>query len=373
MELAEILFNLQRVAGVETLLDSIKRKTVESNVAELQSAKLLYFNDIPFSFNVPTGKKTRDFDALATVGKLKIPCEFKCKLESTNYSKNTIKQVLSDARKQLPKEETSVIFLKIPESWTYQEDDLLTSAISQFLHTTTRINSVIYHWEEWEHRKSGQALRTLRFNEIANPNSKVKLGRLLRKPGTFEVINKWTYLNHIVQGVLGESGLTRTLPDKNDAGFSWHAILKILPQVSKGDHVIYELGLRDAERITLLIDRNNRIRLEIVDSSRRKYKVESIGSFDSAGLNEFAYLRAQLSSVFNFSELSLWVNNHLIAKKTVPLLASTVLPNATLGADLAGNRKAAFVIMEMRVLGYASKELNQNITEHFNKRFGLHI
>ncbi len=375
VELAETLFNLQHVSGIETLIDSFKKKTVEANVAELQSAKLLYFNDIPFSVNIPSGNKTLDFDAIATIGGLKIPCEFKCKLESTDLSKNTIKQVLSHARKQLPKDETSVIFLKIPEEWTHQDegDELLTSVISNFLSTTTRINSVVYHWEEWEYRKSGQALRSLRFNEIANPNSSVKLGRVLRKPGTFAVINKWTYLNQVVQGVLGESGLTRISPNSDDAGFSWHAVLRILSQVSNGDHVIYELGLRDAERITLLIDRTNHVRLEIIDSSRRKYKIESKESVDSMGLNEFAYFRFQLSTVLNFSELSLWVNNKLIAKKTVPLQSSIVLPKATLGADLAGNRKAAFVIMEMRTFDQASEALNQRMTEHFNRKFGLNI
>jgi hypothetical protein len=115
METAEMLFNFQDISGIENLLERIKKDSIEACFAELQSAKLLCFNNIPFYFNTPSNRKGFDYDAIATTHGFEIACEFKCKIENTNFSENTIKEILRHARGQLPKNKPSVIFIKIPD------------------------------------------------------------------------------------------------------------------------------------------------------------------------------------------------------------------------------------------------------------------
>ncbi len=217
VEIAEILFNFQDISGIENLIERIKKDKIEDYVAELQSAKLLYFNDTPFYFNTPSNQKGLDYDAVATTLGYEIPCEFKCKTENRNFSENTIRDTLKHARSnQLPKNKPSIIFIKIPEEWTIQEttEKRLLSVLNEFFRRTTRVNSVIYHWEEWTYFSTGKALRNVRFNEIVNPNSKVKLGRILKKPKINQSPTNWIYFSNLIQNKFGESDPIRPKPIK---------------------------------------------------------------------------------------------------------------------------------------------------------------
>lgn len=379
METAELLFNFQDISGVENLVERIKKDSIEACVAELQSAKLLYFNDTPFYFNSPSNQKGLDYNVVATTQGFEIPCEIKCKIESTNFSENTIKATLKHARTQLPENTPSIIFIKIPETWTVEDEteEKLLGVLNEFFNGTTRVNSVIYHWEEWDYLQTGQALRTIRFNEIANPNSKVKLERILKKPEINQSPANWTYFNDLILNKFGKSDLTRPKPVKAIVlgnGFSWHSVLRILPQISKGQHVLYDMGIVGGTRMSFLIDENDSVKFQIIDDNSNRFELKTNEPFFSIGLDSFSYLRFQLTPILNYSELSIAVNNKVVGKKTVPLNQSSVLfPHNSLGADLESNRKTAFEYAEHITYEKSSVEINDEITEYFKFKFALEI
>src|SRR5207244_167526 len=114
--LAEKLFNLQDVEGVERLVDEIKQGHLESRFAEIDCAAQIRNAGVPFRFLVPStvpGQRAPDLEILLEGGDV-TPCEVEGKKEDTALSLQTIVTTLDHARKQLPKGKAGIIFLKIP-------------------------------------------------------------------------------------------------------------------------------------------------------------------------------------------------------------------------------------------------------------------
>lgn len=379
VETAEILFNFQDIPGIENVIEKIKKNKVEPYVAELQSAKLLYSNKTPFFFNNPSNQKGLDYDLIITTENLEIPCEIECKIEDRNFSENTIRETLRHARKQLPKGKSSVIFVKIPEEWTLLEtsQEQLLNVINEFFRRTTRINSIVYHWEEWDYFPTGEALRAVRFNEIVNPNSIVQLGRIMRKPEINQTSSNWIRFNDLIQNKFGDSAVTFPKPIKVIVlgnGFSWHSVLKILPQVSKGEHVFFDIGVLAGSRISFLIDSKNHIRFKVIDANLKKFEVTTNEPFFKIGLDNYSYLRFQIKPIFHYSELSINVNNKVVGRKTVLLhRGSILLPNITLGSDLTSQKKTAFEVAMVAIYEESSDKINTELTKHCNQEFALEI
>jgi hypothetical protein len=183
VDISEMLYNLQHIPGIESVIERIQKDSIEAFTAELQAAKWLFYNEIPFRFVKRSGQKGADFDALAVIKEQEVACEFKCKLEEKEFSINTIDNTLRSARKQLPQDKPSVIFVKIPENWTIRKanESLLEATVQKFFRDTERVNSVVFHWEEWQLFENRQAGKGVRLREMLNPNSKFKLGKILSK------------------------------------------------------------------------------------------------------------------------------------------------------------------------------------------------
>ncbi len=379
VEISEMLFNFQDVSGVTNVIERIKKDSIESYFAELQSARLLYNNKTPFCFNNPINKKGLDYDAVATIQGFEVYCEFKCKIESTNFSKETIRKTLTYARSQLPKAKPSIIFMKIPEKWTTIEEieGELLEVVAEFFRRTTRVNSIVFYWEEWTSLPTGQALRAVKFNEKINPNSIIELGKILKELELNQFPTDWISFNELIQSKFGESGihyprLTKAMVLGN--GFSWHSVLKILPQVTKGEHVFYDMGNIGGTRITLLIDKNDYIVFRIVDAIQNKFETKTNEPFSKIGLDNFSYLRFQLTPNFHYSELSISINNNIVGKKTVTLNQNSILlPNISLGASLENKGKTAFEVASIATHEKSSVEVNKEVTEYYNFQFALEI
>lgn len=378
IELAEMLFNFQNVSGLENLVKALLKDGIESHVAELQSARLLYNNGTHFSFVTPSGKKGKDYDAIVIFSNIEIACEFKCKIEVTHFRENTIKETLKKAKDQLPKDKTGLIFIKIPEVWTTQENvaEKFYGVFFEFFRRTTRVNSIVVHWEEWSYFTNGQALRMVRFDERVNPNSKISLGKILKEIEPNSNTFNWFYFDDLVKKKFGVSNVERPKPIKCfllGNGFSWHAVIQILPQIKNGEHVIYELGDPRHACLTLLVDHQNYLIFRIIDANLNRFELKTNKPFSEIGLRDFVYLRLQITPVFSFSELSIAINNINICKKGVTLNQnSIVLPNTALGGDLNGQRKTAMSLAELATYDRATNtEENKGMTEYFNIKFAL--
>lgn len=150
MDLAELLYNLQYMPGFDECILRMRQGDIEGTLAELNIARLLFLNKVPFRFVIPQGakKKDYDFDILCPNGQ--VACaDAKCKIDDTNFSENGIRNVLKDARKQLPNDKPGIIFIKTPEHWL-ANDDFRNKALlvaRRFLGGVRRIVSVKFYVE----------------------------------------------------------------------------------------------------------------------------------------------------------------------------------------------------------------------------------
>ena len=148
--LAERVYNLQKIVNFDLIIKDIITGQLVSRYAEIEVGSQLMSRGIPFEFNLPTGVKGSDYD-ISILLKNRINCEVKHKIESTVFSENTLKNTISGANKQLPKNEYSIIFIKIFVDWIYNKDFefQVTKVFEQFFQRNKKNNiGIVLRWEE---------------------------------------------------------------------------------------------------------------------------------------------------------------------------------------------------------------------------------
>jgi hypothetical protein len=166
LRIAEILFNLQAVEGIDSRLDDLRAGMVESTYAELECGAFMHRQGITFRYVVPSGLQGADYDAEIIMDDGgKVYCEMKCKAEETELSKGAVRNPLQTARTQLPQGQAGLVFLKVPERWLRQEQvvQIVPSTIDSFLRATSRVVAVVVRWEAQHLLPSGAAATLYRF------------------------------------------------------------------------------------------------------------------------------------------------------------------------------------------------------------------
>ena len=135
---------------------------------------MLSASGINFRYVKPQQKKGQDYDVEIILPDGCVVCaDAKCKIETTEFSENTVKNSLQTARKQFPSDRPSIIFMKVPARWMEQSKlgKSLNEIAIEFLRGTGRIVSVkFYVWQLiW---RDGLATHNLLFTEISNPNNR---------------------------------------------------------------------------------------------------------------------------------------------------------------------------------------------------------
>jgi len=173
-DLGEVLLNLQGVEGIDTCLDCMKHNDIESAYAELDLGRMLYISGINFRYVKPQQKKGLDYDVEIILDDGGVVCaDAKCKIETTEFSESTVINSLQGARSQFPKDQPSIIFMKVPQQWFEQANigKSLNEIAIEFLRGTGRIVSVKFYVAQLIWRE-GFATHTQMFAEISNPNSR---------------------------------------------------------------------------------------------------------------------------------------------------------------------------------------------------------
>jgi hypothetical protein len=173
IDLAEVIYNLQDAPGFDECIEKMRNGDIEGTYAELDFGRMLYLNGIPFRFVVPQGVKRLDYDIeIMHPGGLLICADAKCKIEATDFSENGIRNALNDARKQLPKDIPSIVFVKVPPRWIEQESLIAaTIQVSQrFLGGVKRIVSVKFYSSPlvW---KDDVMMHQHAYKEVSNPKT----------------------------------------------------------------------------------------------------------------------------------------------------------------------------------------------------------
>lgn len=173
--LAQTIYNLQGIEGIDHKTKLLKNEDVESALAELEGIELLFSANRKLKIIVPSGVKGADYDVEVHLPDgTPIACEMKCKFEVTEFSKNTIKNTITKGAAQLPKEKCGAIFIKLPEVWKANPslDEQILDAIKEAFSQTRRVSVVVLHWESWERLDSGGAVKGLSYAIHTNPNAR---------------------------------------------------------------------------------------------------------------------------------------------------------------------------------------------------------
>jgi hypothetical protein len=172
VDLAELLYNLQSVAGVSNCIDRMLQGVIEPTYAEFDLGRMLFLHAVDFRYVVPSGKKGTDYDVEISYNEgARVCADAKCKIEATQFSEKSVLNTLADARKKLPKELPSVIFLKVPPAWLPQYGEELIRLSETFLRGTGRVVSVKIYSANLVYR-NGAVQHAHSFREVPNINTR---------------------------------------------------------------------------------------------------------------------------------------------------------------------------------------------------------
>jgi hypothetical protein len=173
-DLAEMLYNLQRIDGFYECIDRMRKGQIESTYAELDVGKLLFMHRIPFRFVVPQNRKGFDYDFELTYPDGLVACaDAKCKLEVSEINRNTVKNSLQDAREQLPSNRPGIAFVKIPPRWIDDPTRAaeLENVAVEYLRGTRRLASVKFYVSDLIYGDD-ISHHVMRFKEISNSQNR---------------------------------------------------------------------------------------------------------------------------------------------------------------------------------------------------------
>ncbi|MGA2794048.1 MAG: hypothetical protein ABSE69_11020 [Roseiarcus sp.] len=174
IDLAESLYNLQYVDNFDECVARLKTGDPESYIAELNLGMLLYINKHTFKFMERQQKKKCDYDVEVKIGSWTVCIEAKCKIESTKPSETSVLSALSYGRRQLPKDNPGILFVKIPPSWTkkFLLDQWLQEISLKYLRFgTEKIVAIIYYVAPYAYNDK-TLIQAHEIRQIFNPNNR---------------------------------------------------------------------------------------------------------------------------------------------------------------------------------------------------------
>jgi hypothetical protein len=119
VELAELLYNLQGVPGLNHCVDRMFSGQIEPTMAELGFGMFMRRQGVAFSYVTPTGAKGQDYDVDIPYEDGPVACgDIKCKIEGTGYAAGTLLNSLKKAQKQLPRNRPGIVFVRVPQRWS---------------------------------------------------------------------------------------------------------------------------------------------------------------------------------------------------------------------------------------------------------------
>jgi hypothetical protein len=178
LTIAEAIFNLRKIGGIECILDRLQNDKIDSVIAELESGRLLCHRGLLFKFVKRNFQKRHDFDIHIIDSPNDIFCETKCKIDTTVFSGNSFENSLHKAKQQLPKELPALILIKIPYLWDQHEAELKNIS-KLFVKKSVRPLGIVCWHEKWTKINNiFSAKITIGFEEHNN-KSKLHNARIL--------------------------------------------------------------------------------------------------------------------------------------------------------------------------------------------------
>lgn len=175
--LGEGLFNLRCIPGFKAVLEKMANDSLDSALAEIESGRLLHHRGLNFRFVEPSGEKRKDYDIIIRDKGVEVNCETKCKMEGAKFSANSFLDYLSQAKKQLPLGQPSLIMIKVPSEWGRHDADLVTAS-QKMVKKTKRPIGVVCWREVWVLREDTE-MKYINGFETHNEDGKLNFKDLL--------------------------------------------------------------------------------------------------------------------------------------------------------------------------------------------------
>jgi len=193
IDLGEVLYNLQNTPGFDECIEQMRNGNLEDTLAELDLGRMLYIHSVPFRYVIPQGKQGSDYDVEVIYPDGVIACaDAKCKIESGEFSAESVKNTLKKGKKQLPENMPGILFVKLPQHWMERTDfaGVMRQVAKDFLRQTTRIVSVKYYVSTLDF--NGKYMRHRHaYDEINNPANKFDPNRDWRIFPKIDVPPEW--------------------------------------------------------------------------------------------------------------------------------------------------------------------------------------
>lgn len=173
IDLAEILINLQDVPGFDDCLGGLRKGDLEGTYAELDLGRMLYSYRVNFRYIRRHGVRGEDYDVEIIYPDGVVACtEAKCKVETTDFGADTVRNSLNQACGQLPTNLPGIAFVKVPQNWmphpTFGRE--LRRVAREFLADNPTVVSVKYYVSHLTFE--GENLRHEHaYEEIDNPTN----------------------------------------------------------------------------------------------------------------------------------------------------------------------------------------------------------
>lgn len=144
IRLAHYLYLLKDSEGFNQFTDALVTKDFKSCNWELAVAARFKEEGFTIKFIQESGEKGKDFDFLVTRNEIQYQVEAKSR-DKIDSDINSIKNVLKDARKQLPKGGNGVLYISVPEHLMANEtsSNEIDLEILSFLRSTNRVSFVM--------------------------------------------------------------------------------------------------------------------------------------------------------------------------------------------------------------------------------------
>lgn len=185
LQLAEMLFNLQGIEGIDQCLDRLFSGQIEATMAELGFGMFMRMQGANFRYVSPSGVMGQDYDIELIYPDGLTACgDIKCKLDGSAFSKAGLLSTLKKARKQLPPDRPGIAFVKVPQEWVARDTgnlglgDDIDDLLDEFFRSTKRMVLVAFYSKLTTDRPEGTAINHI-CRQFEN-----RLSRFVR-PGTW--------------------------------------------------------------------------------------------------------------------------------------------------------------------------------------------
>jgi hypothetical protein len=206
VQLAELLFNLQGVPGLDYCLDRMFSGQIEPTMAELDFGMFLRRQGVVFCYIGPTGVKTQDYDVQVLYEGGRVACgDIKCKIEGTHYAESSLLNSLKKAQKQLPSDRPGIVFVKVPQPWVDLSTGNLgvetdvSKTLTKFFKTAKRVVLVVFYTKLTFHGPQGTAIRHVAL-ERENPQSRHAQDRSWRLFEDVKETPDWVDFSRLMDG-----------------------------------------------------------------------------------------------------------------------------------------------------------------------------